>query len=788
MRSISAVLRSAGLVLRDAVRAVRRAPSHSAMVAGVLAIGVTAGTVTFAVVDAVLLKPLPIEGGDRLIFISSFDAETRTNRLTGDTFWHLHDLSQTMDGVSAFGTLRGSSSSIGGLTDELPITFTMSDAFRMLHLSAGIGRLWTAEEEARGETDVAVLGYRFWKRELGARPDVLDLSITCDNRSYRVIGVLSAASDHPGIQMISSPIWLPSSVRRNEQGGRISILGRVRPDRTRAMVADELRALAGAPKWTPVISGPLDNERERVGRWMLLSLGASGLLVLLGCVNAANLMLSRSVRRARELAVRVSLGASTRRIAAGVLAEGLLLSVAATMLAVLVGSWGVSLARDLFTTLPLGISQAPGIALNGRVLSAAIAAAIVTGVLFSLVPAGQASRASIVSLLKEGAQTASGGRARWRRAFMVTEVATVTVLLVVSWLFVSSLVRVVGVDLGVDRSHLIGLAPRVRYKTTADDVIARVRRVPGVADVAESTGATLRLFASGVYLTTNVTGPDAAQEPPFEVLQYRVTPNYFAVAGIEFLRGAVWTDSTQDPIVLDDIVAHRLFGDGNPLGRQVRASEATGLHTVVGVVPSVRAHGPEEDVQMAVYFPPNLRRRSFATSLLVRTIGPPDAVVPRIARAIGPVAPEQKDPYILSFDQTMRRITMMRRFNAGLMSMFGLVAVLIGAAGIYAVTGSVVAQQTKEIGVRMALGATPRQIAHQVLMSSLAQIGLGLAMGLPMAWWLSRGFGNLLFGITPADPRVYAGVSVMVCLVGIVAALLPSRRAARVDPIVSLRA
>ena len=397
-------------------------------------------------------------------------------------------------------------------------------------------------------------------------------------------------------------------------------------------------------------------------------------------------------------------------------------------------------------------------------------------------------RLSIVSSLKDGAPTASGGRARWRLAFLVTEVATVTVLLVVSWLFVASLVRVVGVDLGVDRSRLIGLAPRMRYKTTADDVVARVRRVPGVADVAESTGATLRLFASGVYLTTNVSAPDAAQEPPFEVLQYRVTRNYFAVAGIEFLRGAVWTDSTQDPIVLDDIVAHRLFGDANPLGRQVRVSEPTGLHTVVGVVPSLRALGPEEDLQRAVYFPPNLRRRPFANSLLVRTIGPPDAVVPGIERALAPVAPDQKDPYILSFDQTMRRITMMRRFNAGLMSMFGLVGVLIGAAGIYAVTGSVVAQQTKEIGVRMALGATPRQIAHQVLTSALVHIGLGLALGLPLAWWLSRGFGSLLFGVTPADPWVYAGVSVMMCSVGIVAALLPSRRAARVDPIVSLRA
>jgi predicted permease len=587
--------------------------------------------------------------------------------------------------------------------------------------------------------------------------------------------------------MMGSPLWLPSVMRR-DNAGRILVLARVRPDRTRAMVADELRALAKAPDWMPVVSGPLDDERERVGRWMLLALGASGLLVLLGCVNAANLMLSRSVKRGRELAVRASLGASNRRIAAGVVAEGLLLSLAGTALALVLAAWGVALARHTFSTLPLGISQAAGIALNGRVMTAAILSAFVTGVLFSLVPAWQASHASIVSSLKDGAPTAAGGRRRWRRAFLAIEVATVTVLLVVSWLFVASLVRVVGVDLGVDRSQLIGLSARVPYKTTADDVVERIRRVAGVADVAESTGATLSLFLGGVWMTTNVSTPDAALEPPFEVFQYRVTRNYFDVAGITFLRGAVWADGAPNPVVLDDIVARRLFGEADPLGRQVRASEPAGVHTVVGVVRSLRAKGPEQDLQMAAYFPPNLRRRSFANSLLVRTIGPPDAVVLRIGQALAPVAPGQKDPFIHSFDEATRRLTMMRRFNAGLMSAFGLVGVLIGAVGIYAVTSSVVAQQTNEIGVRMALGATPQQIARQVLTSALGHIGLGLALGLPMAWWLSRGFGSLLFGVTPADLWVYAGVSAMVCAVGLAAALLPSRRAARVDPIVSLRA
>jgi putative ABC transport system permease protein len=291
-----------------------------------------------------------------------------------------------------------------------------------------------------------------------------------------------------------------------------------------------------------------------------------------------------------------------------------------------------------------------------------------------------------------------------------------------------------------------------------------------------------------VWLTAVVSAPDAPLEPPFEVFQYRVTRNYFDVAGIRFVRGAVWIEGAPNPVVLDDIVARRLFGEANPIGRQIRASEPAGIHTVVGVVPSVRAKGPEQDFQMAAYFPPNHKRRAFANSLLVRTTDRPQAVVQRISQALAPVAPSQKQPYIHSFEEAARRITMMRRFNAGLLSAFALLGVVIGAAGIYAVTSSVVAQQTNEIGVRMTLGATPQHVARQVLKSALGHIGLGLAVGLPTAWWVSRGFGNLLFAVTPADPGVYAGVTAIICVVGVLAAVLPARRAARVDPIVSLRA
>ncbi len=776
----------AGLVVRAAFRSVRRAPAHSAFVVSILAVAIAVGTVTFSVVDAGLLKPLPIPEGERLVLVPAFDQQARASRVTPQVFWDLHDHTRTLESVTVVSGLSGVGITIGDLTDEFPQTFAFAEAFSMFHISAGLGRLWTTEEEARGETDVAVLSYRFWQERFGGSPNVLGMRVVTGQRTRRVIGVLSRDSEHPEIPIFKSAIWIPLYLPRNSQTSQVSPIGKMRPGVTPAQVASEVGTMIPGG-WTPPVTTYFEVFAGRVRGWMLLALGAAGLVVLLGCVNAANLMLSRSHHRAREVALRAALGASRRRIAAEMVAEGVMLSLGATAAALVFCLWGVNAARAGIIALQLGVTRAAGIALNSRVLGAALASAVVTGILFSGVPAWQASRASIVSLMKESTPTMGGGRSRWRQVFVVGEIATVAVLLVMSWLFVASLIRVVNVDLGIDHSHLIGLTPRVPFRASVRTVSERLRAVPGVVDVAVSTGAWTPLLGTafggaGIMVSVEAVAGDDARS--FQATAYRVTPNFFSVAGIPFMNGSVWSAGDVTSVVLDDEAAGRLFGGLNVIGRQIRTRDPAGIHTVVGVVSRVRGSGPELASPPGVYFAPN--GKGFA-DLLVRTQGPAAPMVPALTDAMRPYAPHQKDAYMHTGDEAVRRMTLQRRFNAAMMSAFGLVGMLIGAAGIYAVTASVVAQQTAEIGVRMVLGATPGRIARDVLTGATRNVCLGLAVGLPVAWWFSRGLGALLFQITPADPSVYAGVSVLLSMVGLLAALVPARRASRVDPMFSLR-
>jgi len=529
---------------------------------------------------------------------------------------------------------------------------------------------------------------------------------------------------------------------------------------------------------------------------MLLALAAAGLVVLIACVNAANIMLTRSCRRAHELAIRSALGASRRQIAVSVMAEGMVLSVAASACALLFAAWGISAARVAVTTHLLGMFRASTIALNTRVMVAAIGTAMVTGACSSLVPAWLASRASVLHLLKDAGPAVTTRGRKWRSGLLIAEIASVTVLLVVSLLFVASLIRVLGIDLGVDGSQLLAVSPRLNFNGTVDDVRRRLESVSGVTGVAVvAKGASLPLVGrafGGAWITTTVRRAEPSRDAPaMKVLLYRVTPNYFDVAGIHFRRGGTWSIGTagqEISVVLDERAATQLFGAEDPLGRHISATEPAGVFTVVGVVPHVYARGPEDAVEPQAYFGlPRNATRTFA-ALFVRTTPPPEVMLPIVTDALAPFAPPGVRSYVYAADDATRRITATRRFNGGLMSVYGLIAMLIGAVGIYGVIAAVVLQQTREIGLRVALGATPVLIHRRVLALAATHVLVGLTIGLPLAWWISRGFAAYLFEVTPADPAVYIQVVALVGAVGLVAALVPARRAARTDPMITLRA
>jgi len=805
-------LRSCGHTLRDAARALRRSPGHALFILVVLAVAIAAATVTFSVVDAVVLKPLPFDRPDQLVQVAGRNPRGPFPLRTAQ-FWPMHD------GVPAFEYVGALSRNIDkepvivdGRAEQLNIMRSTAELFQVLRLVPVLGRVWSSDEETRGDRQVAVISFRLWQRQFSGDRSVLGRFLQVDKTSYQIIGVLPASADAAQTIGWSHEVWLPlvpDRVVTDRSSTFAQALARLRegatPALAEAQMTSALAPVAAANPaiyegWQPAVTPLVGALVARVRDWMLLALGAVALVVLIGCVNAANVMLTRSVERARELAVRASLGASRRQIALSLLTESLLLSFAAAASALLFAVWGVGAVK---AALPAGIFRADTISLNGRVLTVSILAAVATGLLFGMVPAWLASRVSIVTLLKDAGATATSVRRGWRSALLIAQIACISVLLVVCTLFVASFIRVMQLDLGIERSTLLAVSPRMPFKTTVDDVAARMKRVPGIVDVAVVTYTSLPVITpafGGAYPTTILHPVEAGgADASVEALVYRVTASYFDVTGLRFQRGSAWSATAgidPEPVVLDERASRRLFGDRDPLGLQVRTrffddrvyADRDAVFAVVGVVPYVHAKGPEGPAESSMYLPIVPKPSRTFAALFARTAGPAGALVPAVEQALAPVVPRGDRSPVHAVDEAVRVLTATRRFTAALMSLFALFALLIGATGIYGVMASIVAQRTREIGVRIALGATAADISRGVLGQVARHLLLGLAAGLPIAWWVSRGFGTLFFQVGPTDFSIYFTVGVLLATVALVAAIVPARRASQVDPVVSLRA
>jgi hypothetical protein len=359
-----------------------------------------------------------------------------------------------------------------------------------------------------------------------------------------------------------------------------------------------------------------------------------------------------------------------------------------------------------------------------------------------------------------------------------------------------SLIHTTRVDLGIDTTHLVAVDSRLEFPVTVDEVRHRIETLPGVGGVATLRGGSSlplvgRAFG-GAWGGPKVRRTDAVFDvtTAVEVLEYRVSSNFFDVAGLPLRLGHTWpADTTGDTpvVVIDEPLAQRLFGRDTPIGRTIATDESPLVFTVIGTVPYVYALGPEETAAPGAYFPLTHRPDGHYAQLLVRTVRPGREMRPIVEDALRPWTPVPNERFVFAVDEAVPQLTRVRRFNAALMSIFGLAGVLLGAAGVYAVMASFVAQQTREIGVRLALGATPARVQRGVLALAWRHLAWGLVIGAPAGWWLSRGFAALLFQVTPADVSVYLVVSVLIIAAGSFAAWIPARRAARIDPIVSLR-
>jgi len=803
--------RSGGFALRDAWRSLRSAPAASLFMLLILTIGIGAATVTFSVVDAVVLRPLPFGEPHRLIAVEYHSRTPDQVVVRSLSAFLFASLEHRMDSSGLLAATTGSSEVLatGAASETIVSARVTASLFDVLGVQPLLGQAFTAANEVSGDDDVAIIGYDLWQRRYAGDPGIVGRTIelaargrqTGEKRAVTVLGIMPRGFAYPIAQEVRPEMWTPYVIPADEQTRSTSrylhVVGRLAPGTSREQVqsfADSVLADA-----LPANQRSLGDARLVVTRldealfgpvraWMLLALTAVGLVMFVACANVANLLLSRTARRARELSVRASIGASRRHLVVTLLTESLLLSLTAAALGLVLAIWGVDAARS---ALPASITRLSEVALDLRVLVATIAAAIATGLTFGAVPAWQAARTDLVSLLKTGSSSVTWGRPGWRSAFLVAQVAFVVVLLVSTMLFVTSFIRVARADLGFDRSDVSEVRAS-GLTTQLIDVLRDLRTIPGVSSVAAVAAGDAPLIAAGFGGGSSGTGLRragvAATEPQVSAMMLRVSAAYFNTMGMRIMRGRTFEDAEigrGETVVLDQLAARALFGDQEAVG--ARLTYGNGVNAaVVGVVSNVRMRGPGDASGPQVYLPANAKATGHV--FVLRGSPPPASLTPSVESVLAGHRPAGASPaQVRRIEDAFRNITADRRFAAGLMSLFGVLALTIGAVGIYAVMSSLAAQQTREFGIRIALGATAGAIVAGMLQRTAKQIALALAIGLPAGWALARVFASLLFEIGPSDATSSLMVVAVIGAVGLLAAAVPAARAARVDPMITLK-
>jgi predicted permease len=799
-----------GTDFRDAVRSLRAARGTTLLALAILTLGIAAATVTFSVVDVVALRELPYHNPERLVAfarVSRLDASN--SPLAPQDYFSLRKAVDACADIAAAGywQLRF------GDQDSKPVlgARTTTNFFDVLGVVPLLGHGFQDPHQNEGSDKVVILGYQIWLRQYGGDPGVIGRRVAFGRESREIIGVMPEGFSYLMYRAQPAEFWIPWVPRpqdRSDAGGRsffLQTFGRLRPgmslDQARAQVEAMASAMPVPASGSPDRFATISLSDFVIGPakpWLLLILAAVGLVLLTTCINVANLLLARAAVRRRELATREALGASRARLARSLLLEGLLLALGAAAGGIVASFWGVAFAKSW---LPEGLAHASEIAVDGRVLLVSVAAALVCGLLFGAAPALHAWRSDLTPAIKAESSALIGGhtRGRWLKALLVAEVAFVMTLLVGTGLVVTSFIRVMTTDLGFERKDVVTYSvskslPKLPSEARApaaesflNDVAERAAGVPGVTAAAIVRDG---LPLAGTSVRYSVVLPNGADTGDVFDL-HPVTAGYFKTMALRLARGRVFerSDRTGAPAVaiINELAARRFFPSVDPVGQVITFRGPT---TIVGVVADVRLQGPEVDVRPELYVPLSQELTFVGGAfgdLVVRGAPMTSDLIARVGEAIAPALDGRMVPQPQHVNDLFRKLTAARRFNAAVLSIFGLIGAFIAAIGIYGVLTFVVANQVREIGLRMALGAPARSVFVGIVNKALRIAGAGVMLGLVGARAISRMFEALVVGITATDGRIYFAAAAVLMAVGLAAAVKPAWRASRVDPLVTLR-
>jgi len=792
--------------LRYGFRMLRKRPGFTAVAVVTLALGIGANTAIFSVVNAVLLRPLPFVDPDRLML---FYGTNRQMGFSGPFIVCDPDYRDWKSQSSVFGQIGAFQRrpfNLTGAGDPERLQGSVFDAglFSLLGVHPALGRAFTDEEQKPGHDDVMVIGNELWQRRFGSDPSVLGRVVHLDGKSRTVIGVMPPGFRFPD----QTEVWTPLVLTSDCSNAFNQVIARLNPGVSVRQAAEDAGAIfrqlsEGHPQRDAVSDMtvvPLQESMvSKTKPLLLILLGAVSLVLLIACANVANLLLARAAGRQREMAIRRALGASRRRIVTQLLVESVILAVLGGALGVLVAVWGL---EGLLAFLPPGVPRAENIGIDVWVLAFALAVSLLSGIIFGLAPALHSSKTDLSRSLKEGERSVSDSRSRRRvrGLLVVSEFALAMVLLVSAGLLIKSFVRLTEVKPGFDARNVLTmnvLLPPSRYSKPADmtnfyrTAIERFQNVPGVRAAGAVFGLPLGDMSIRGDFTVEEQPPPAAGVTASKLV---VSSGYFKAMGIPLVSGRFFTDedidTTAQVVIISENLAEMFWPGEDPIGKRLQPGfRSKPTCTVAGVVANVHQNGFAKDAPLAIYMP-DTQAPVFllnAAAFVVRTEVAPQSLANTFRRELQEVDKELPLFDVRTMEQLVTRSVSEPRFNMVLLAVFACLALALASIGIYGVMAYSVAERTREIGIRMAMGAQAEDVLKLVLKQGTMLIVMGLGLGLAAAFALTRVISSFLFGVRATDPATFAGVAMLLGAVALLACYIPARRATKVDPMVALR-
>ena len=799
--------------LRYGVRMLWKSPGFTIVAVLTLALGIGANTAIFSVVNGVLLRPLPFRDPSRLVLI----AEKSSFPIISTSYENYLDWRDQSHSFESMEATRGSSITLTGAGEPERLNVRMATAglFSMLGINAQIGRTFLAEEDRAGGTPVALLSYGLWQRRFGGSADIIGKTVNLDLQPYTVVGILPS-----GFQILQpADLYLPFTpwaktlpADRNWHPGIIP-LARLKQGVSKEQARGEMVGITKRleqqyPDYNTGTSADVVGLQDEIVQnsrpALLLLLGAVSFVLLIACANVANLLLARAASRGREVAIRTAMGASRGRVIRQLLTESVLLSLAGGLLGVIVALAAVGLLPKIAGD---SIPQGAPIGLDPWVLAFTAVVSLFTGLLFGIVPALRTANLDLRGTLNEGSRgsTAGPGQHVLRGALVAMEIALAMLLLVGSGLLLRSFSRLQEVPPGFQPDHLlvadIPLSPTAYAKPQDryqffDRLVERAKSLPGVRSAAAASF--LPVSGGGSIIHFNITGHPPKSPHEFVAAGYRtITPNYLETLGVPLLQGRFFTrgDNEKSPavVIINATMAHTFFPNENPLGKRLQLGalpeQEVPTMEIVGVVGDVH-FGLGTDPQAEMYLPyrqADLLLPVFQLSVILRTAGDPALQTSALRSALAEIDPNQPLVKVRTMEENMATTVAQPRFRTWLIGILAMLALVLAAVGVYGVMSYTVTQRTSEIGVRVALGAQPKDVFRIIVGEGLRLALFGVGVGLVAALVLTRLLQSFLFGISAYDPLTFIAVSLLLTLVAVAASYFPARRATRVDPMIALR-